>query len=184
MEQLYFIICSFVLTITILSPLQTYADESQENLNQLLFAYQSSVNRNNYSFIVSTIPPLVLNDISNRAKVDISVFPQVLTKELEKQATALNRKNFIIDINNVHLYKTTDGSDYMRVPVEYQIIDNNKVDLTLSVELFGLKIDGKWYFVRSDDSYFLKFWKSHYPLISAIDFKQNNVRRTNAELNE
>lgn len=142
-----------------------------------LHEYEKSLNENDYDEITDKIPDAIVNEVAKRAGVDPSKIKPMISGEYKRISNDLKIKNFKIMTDQTKDGTLQDQTRYINAPSTLNMTDSNGNSINLNSSIFGINKDGKWYFVRSDDAYFMDLWKSKIDGVEEIKIIPPSIKR-------
>lgn len=150
-------------------------DKEKAALSATVTEFDAAMRKNDFSRIVDTVPPKVLNTIAAKASLDPAKLRTTMIDMMKSLTDQVKIESFGMDIAKAEYKELKSGAPYALIPTETVIAAGDKGRIQQKSHTLALLDDGKWYLVRVSDLQQLMMVREVYPEFTGVEFPQGSM---------
>ncbi|AQT47948.1 hypothetical protein [Bartonella choladocola] len=124
--------------------------------------YLLAHNMRTFNVVMQYVSPKVLETIAQDNKLSLANLTSIIPDNLRNEALKGKKTNYVGNFEKIESQEL--GTILVvTIPMNYDVVDKDGKNIRLKNQLIGMKTEGKWYFINSDELSLLDYYKKAYP---------------------
>ena len=150
------------LTIVVIFFITISYGHASDGIKSSFDKYVTSLNQNDYSFVVDSIPESILLFQAKKNNMELSEFKKIVLERYKELYTHKPASNYAIDFKLLHSFNIDNGIIAYTVPFTFIVVQNDGIKVKPNIELIGINDNNRWYFIRTDEKSLMELFKNKY----------------------